>query len=327
MKRYLGKGLPPSPLVAVVANDAIGNFVVATPLLQMLRRELEPKAVHYFGGVRTHELQSNSDLIDKSFLLHGRDLALTLTEVHDAYDLVINVEQGELAQRCAAALGEGAFVCGPCANLPFPDDARGDLWRDRQWVSSDLPQRYPFLETGWIAEVYARLAYLQGPVPPYRLPSKPTDSGVDVLIAASASLPEKLWPTAKWAEVIQVLDARGFKVGLLGAPPHVQGAHWKGADDESSLVEATSLKDLRGQFTLPEVVGALSKAKLVLSLDNGIMHLACSTPTPTVALFRYGIHRLWAPPAANLIPVVAEPDCTVGDIPVTQVVEAIERAL
>lgn len=327
MKRYLGKGLPPSPRVAVIANDAIGNFVVATPLLQMLRRELEPKAIHYFGGVRTRELQSGSDLMDKSFLLHGRDLALTLAEVCDAYDLVVNVEQGDLAQRCAAALGEGALVCGPCAGLPFPDDARGDLWRDRQWVSPDLTQRYPFLETGWIAEVYARLAYLQGPVPPYRLPSQPTDPGVDVLIAASASLPEKLWPQAKWAEVIRLLDARGLKVGLLGAPPNVQGTHWKGADDESSLVEATSLRDLRGQFSLPEVVGALSKARLVLTLDNGIMHLACATSTPTVALFRYGIHRLWAPPVANLIPVVAEPDCTVGDIAVTQVVEAIQRAL
>ena len=57
---------------------------------------------------------------------------------------------------------------------------------------------------------------------------------------------------------------------------------------------------MRGRITLPQVAGAIAKAKAVVSLDNGILHLACSTATPTVGLYRNGIHRLWAPPRCRL---------------------------
>lgn len=53
-------------------------------------------------------------------------------------------------------------------------------------------------------------------------------------------------------------------------------------------------------MTLPQVVGAIEGARLVVSIDNGIVHLACATDTPVVGLYRHGIHRLWAPPSANV---------------------------
>jgi len=328
MRRYEGSGLSARPRVAVIANDAIGNFVVATPLLQMIRRELDPEFIHYFGGKRTWELQSASDLFEGSFALHGRELGETLSEVAgSAYDLVVNVEQGELARRCAHEIGHAALVCGPVDGLPYPGDLRGDLWRDQQWIAPDLMERYDFLESPWIGEIYARLAYLEGSVPPYRLPSSSVEHPFDVLIASSASLPDKLWPLDQWRTVLRALSEMGLRVGLLGAPPKLQGQHWKGADEESQMVSEGLAEDCRGIWTLPQVVGAIASARAVLTLDNGIMHLAASTGTHTVALFRHGIHRLWTPPVATVHPVVANEGETVAAIPPAAAMEAMSRVL
>lgn len=93
------------------------------------------------------------------------------------------------------------------------------------------------------------------------------------------------------------------------------------------MVSEGLAEDCRGIWTLPQVVGAIASARAVLTLDNGIMHLAASTGTHTVALFRYGIHRLWTPPVATVHPVVAKEGETVASIPPANVMEAMSRVL
>lgn len=298
----------------------------------MVRRELKPSFLTYFGGKRTWEMQVASDLFEATYPLHGTSLDEAVKAGRGKYDLIINVENGPHAKVFAHAIAEDALVCGPCGNgtdpdLPCPDDTRGDLWRDREWISPELTSRYPFLRTGWIAEIYARLAYLDGPVPMYRVPAEPVAHDFDVLIATSASLSEKLWTRDKWTAALSGLSKRGLNIGLLGAKPNDQKTHWKGADDETMMVQSGLLADLRGKWTLPQVVGALSKARCVLTLDNGILHLAAAAGAPTVGLFRNGIHRLWAPPSDKLTVLVPGEGEPVSDIPLGAVMEAMARVV
>lgn len=332
MPRYEGQGLPSNPRVAVIANDAIGNFVVATPLLQMIRRELKPSHIHYYGGVRTREMESASDLFEWSFPLHGRPFGEACRASHGPYDLIVNVERTGNAMAMAAFLeGDQTMICGPClgprGDMPYPDDARGNLWRDQEWISPEITSRYPFLRTGYIGEIYARLAYLEGDVPPYRVPTEATVSPCDILVATSASLPDKLWPVTKWVTVFKRFQAMGLKVGLIGAKPSVQKAYWEGESDEDQMVVSGSVTDLRGEYSLPQVAGILASCKMILTLDNGILHLACAGGRPVVGLFRNGIHRLWAPPHPGLevlIPPVGDP---VAEIELETVWEACRRLL
>ncbi len=337
MVRYEGEALPSGGRIALVANDALGNFAVATPIAQMLRARWAPSALHYFGGSRTAELEQASDLYDASLALLGTAPleVFRWVQQHGPYDLVVNLESsGRAKWFTALASGESGLVCGPCegpggrGDLPFEPGPRGDLWRDPAWIAADLTERYPFLETGFIGEIFCRLAYLDGPVPRYRFPvQSPTTLVPDVLIATSASLPEKLWPLEKWLEVGGRLRAQGLTAGLLGAPPKQGKAFWQGGSDEDALVDSGLYQDLRGRFTLPQVVGALSRARAVLTLDNGIVHFAASTSAPTIGLFREGIHRLWAPPAENLQVLVPAPGTTVAAIEVEAVWGALRDVL
>ncbi|MEQ1821464.1 MAG: glycosyltransferase family 9 protein [Fimbriimonadaceae bacterium] len=332
MPRYFGHGLPSNPRVAVIANDAIGNFVVSTPLLQMIRRELSPSFIHYYGGTRTLEMQAASDLFEWDYPLHGTPFGQACRDSRGPYDLVINVERTENAMGLAGFLETPeTAICGPYVGKrgpePYGTDDRAALWQDQNWIAEDLTEKYPFLQSGFIAEIFARLAYLEGPVPAYKVPTEAIQSGCDILIATSASLPEKLWPLSSWLEVLKALNDHGLTVGLIGAKPSAQREHWKGDSDEESMVACGLVRDLRGAFTLPQVVGALGACRLVLSLDNGILHLACAARQDgIVGLTRFGIHRLWTPKNPGLKVLTSEPGGMVSDIPVDVVLEACRQS-
>jgi ADP-heptose:LPS heptosyltransferase len=332
LTRYTGEPLPAGSRIAVVANDALGNFVIVTPLLQMLRERHHPSALDYFGGRRTAELQQASDLIDNSFPLLGDPVRESLAIASEnAYDLVVNVESSPFAMVVAASLaGETGAVVGPCAGsagrgtLAVAGDDRGRLQEDPDWMRPDITSAYPFLESGWIGEIFCRLAYLEGHVPPYRLPhAEPTRPVPNILIATAASGADKLWDG--WMELVELLRVEGHAVGLLGAAPTAQ--FWKGNDVENELVTSGLVEDFRGAFPLPGVVGAIGKAKAVVTLDNGIMHLAAATTTPTVALFRAGIDRLWAPPFGSVRKLVPPDGQPVSEISVAAVREALDGVL
>lgn len=337
MVRYVNQPLPRAPRIAVIANDAIGNFVMATPLLQMLAKRHPEAEIHYFGGMRTAEIQLASDLFACSFSLHGAptDAIRELLTRAGSYDLIVNLESTALAKTMAGLLaGSETLVAGPSiarggrGDLPFADDARGDLWRDREWAREGLTAAYPFLDTGFIAEIFCRLCYLEGPVPAYRVPTaEPPIAVPDVLIATAASLTEKLWPAEKWRALIGRIRQSGRSVGLIGAPPTHQHSLWRGGEAEEALIGEDAAIDLRGRFSLPEVVGALGRARAVATLDNGILHLAVAAGTPTVGIYRHGIHRLWAPPAADLSVLTPGEGCEVADLDVETVWKALELRL
>jgi len=333
VQRYEGHGLLASPRVAVIANDALGNYAIQTSLLAMVRRELRPGHLHAVSGTRVAEFLEASELADSYWLMHGAEASQIVDHLASSkpFDLVLNLESTAMSKVAAGVLGKQGFVCGPCigdggrGDLGYSADQRGDLWRDKGWIAADLADRYTFLESSFIGEIFARLCYLNGTLPSYDLPMAPPSISItDVLISCSASLESKAWSEDKWRQLVNHLDSKGLSVGLLGAARAVQAELYRGIGIEDQLVDA-GVHDLRGKLKLPEVVGAIASAKLVVTLDNGILHLAAATATPTVGLFRNGIHRLWAPPALNIFVLEPGDGNAVADIPLEAVLGAIER--
>jgi ADP-heptose:LPS heptosyltransferase len=333
VKRFRGEELGAARRVALISSDALGNYIAVTPLLQMLRVRFPNASIHYFGGSRTKELWQLEPAIEKGYELLGRpprDLA-GLAVQQDPFDLVINLERSQWAVSFAALLCcSETYVIGPVLDLegrgllPFPEDERGRLWSDHEWTSPDLPARYPFLKSGFIGEIFCRLCYLDGPIPPYRIVSHhPVGVVPEALISTVASLSSKLWPLEKWNCVLEELKGRMNGVGVIGASRPQQARYWLGGQTEDALIREFDLVDLRGKFSLPGVAGAIARAKQVVTIDNGVLHLAASVGTPTVGLFRPGIHRLWAPPVSSIRVLRPEESRPVAEIPVSQVVSAL----
>jgi len=305
VKAYCGEPLAPDAAIAVVANDALGNFVLSTVVLQALRAAYPGARLVAWTGPRVADAAPRLPFVDevREWLGHAPSELAPLLKPE--FDLVLNLESTGWGKTVTGLIAApDGSVCGPCidargrGDLAWPDNDRGRLWADKGWVAPDLKDRYPYLSSGFIGEIFCRLAYLDGPIPRYQVPVDPPPFDVPrTLIATAASLPSKLWPSEKWVQLAREL---GGPIGLLGAAPERQREHWKGADAEESLIAEAGLIDLRGRLTLPEVAGALSLADRVITIDNGILHVAAAVDAPIVGLFRHGIHRLWAPPAADL---------------------------
>lgn len=336
VRRSAGEAVPRGGRVAVIANDAIGNFVVVTPLLRLVREEWQPCQLVFFGGKRTAELQSASKLLDRSYDHLGKPprAVASFALQEQPFDVVLNVEDGPLSKTLAALLcNESSIAFGPCldnegrSDLPHLEDSAGRLWMDPDWCAEDLCVRHPCLESGHISEILCRACGLHGPIPPYDVPEQPPVMDTpEVLIATAASSAEKLWGEGNWRMLLHRLRSEGLSVGLLGAAPQDQTRYWKGAEDEAAWVDSGLVQDLRGRLTLPEVVGAVRRAKLIVSLDNGVLHLAAATQTPIVGLFRFGIHRLWAPRVPTLTVVTPEEGKSVQEISLEEVWGAVVRA-
>lgn len=346
MQRYIGQPLPPDARIALMSNDALGNYAVATLLAQGFRFVAPRCTLDYYGGERTKEFEIASvrNLFSWRESLLGRTFssAVSVAEARSrelgGYDIVLNIEQGLACKALSATICDaGTLVCGPClspdsrADWDYPDDERGDLWRDKAWTAGDLPVRYSFLNTGFIGEIFYKLAYLPpyrdgewGDIPSYSFPDEePALDFPDIVISTGASLPQKLWQPEKWKQLIGQLNQ---PVGLLGAAPSRQKEFYHSASDEKQLVSEGAVVDLRGKLSLPQVAYVLKKAKLVITIDNGILHIAAAFSTPTVGLYRKEIVRLWAPPNPRLKPIAAETD-RVADIPLEKVLSVAQEVL
>jgi heptosyltransferase III len=309
MERFTDQPLRAPPHIAVVFYDSIGDFVVATPLLRGLHEKYPGCTVDYIGGERTRELEAASRLVASRYSLFGDadgmcGLPSYVAERRLAagpFDLAINCE-AHPAARLALQFLAPRYVVGAAytpdlrADLPHPPTQLDTLWGER-WNAADLLTRYgDVLETQYIGEILCRLARVETD---YLRPEVPRDepAGVvpDVLIATGANRSAKLWPGPYWRQVIDWCGLQGLSVGLLGSAPSEQARFYHSQDTDAWLLAETRLVDLRGQYTLPAVAGALGRAHACVTIDNGIMHLAAAVGTATIAIFGGSPWRVWAP--------------------------------
>lgn len=91
----------------------------------------------------------------------------------------------------------------------------------------------------------------------------------------------KLWSSQQWSEVADAIQQRG-PVILTGGP------------DEHALVQEVALRMRRpplllvGTSTIGQLAALYSRCALVLGVDSGPLHLAATTGVPTIALFGPG---------------------------------------
>ncbi len=90
--------------------------------------------------------------------------------------------------------------------------------------------------------------------------------------------PAKRWPSAHYAQLASQLTARGLRVVLLGSPK-----------DSAVAAEiaalAPDIDDLTGKTALDDAIDLLAGARLAVTNDSGLMHIAAAVGTPVVAVY------------------------------------------
>ncbi len=108
------------------------------------------------------------------------------------------------------------------------------------------------------------------------------DNKLIVLNAGATNSRAKCWPENYFAELadrmVHELDA---KIILIGA-----GAERENAERViSQMKRPASALNLAGKSTIPELIGILAKANLVITNDTGPAHVAAALSVPTLTIF------------------------------------------
>lgn len=94
-------------------------------------------------------------------------------------------------------------------------------------------------------------------------------------LAPGAAHATKRWPIAHWIALAGELSAAGFRLVVLGGP-----------DDRGIAQQLAGVAErAAGEFSLQETGALLARARVVVSGDTGVMHMATAVGTPVVALF------------------------------------------
>jgi heptosyltransferase III len=200
------------------------------------------------------------------------------------YDLGVSSDIDPVFAEAMARLAP-RYVAGPCRGLPELDDRVGALWAEPDWNRPNLLDDFgDVLGTQYIGEVWCRLASVETDFFRTEVPTAAPGAGVpEVLLATGGTGTAKLWPEERWRALARWLRHRGLRVGLVGIARDLQARYYGAAvADDDRLVQEAGVTDLRGRWSLPEVAGACRAARLVVTIDNAIGHIAAGVGAPSV---------------------------------------------
>lgn len=103
---------------------------------------------------------------------------------------------------------------------------------------------------------------------------------------------DRRWPISRFAEVATTLSQRGFQVVLTGSKEErarVEELQYLIGKGEKEVI------NIAGETSLGAIGALLSTARLLISNDTGVSHIAAALKVPSVVLFTGSDPLRWAP--------------------------------
>jgi ADP-heptose:LPS heptosyltransferase len=262
--------------VLVVQHFLLGDTVMLTPLLKKARERFPqaeivmacPRAYAplYAGhpyGVTALPFDAAS-LADHRALRRRRGFDLALIPGDNRWALLA---------RALDARWIVAFATDAPSAKNWPVDEQRPMprspmaWGDIAATLLDGPEPAPYSKAEW-------------PAPPFAPYARPGKDKPYCVFHLGASSPHKLWPGARWREVLDWAERGGYEVVLS-----------TGRGEEALLeqVDAEGLRSsLAGRLDLAQLWDLLRHAAFVVCPDTGIAHLGRLVGVPTVAIYGPG---------------------------------------
>jgi ADP-heptose:LPS heptosyltransferase len=108
-----------------------------------------------------------------------------------------------------------------------------------------------------------------------------------VVVHPGAASTSRCWPTERWAAVAEALAEQGHEVVVTGSRAETSRC--------AAVAGPAAVEDRSGRESFAALARTVGTARLVLSGDTGVAHLATAFATPSVTLFGPVSPALWGP--------------------------------
>ena len=281
--------------ILVVGPSWIGDTVLAQPLFKLLHARHGPLDLDVLAPPWTLPIVERMQEVRRAIahpaghgeLRLGRQRNLARALAHENYERAI-----VLPNSFKSALIP--WLAGIPLRSGYLGELRWGLLNDTRRIEE---ARHPQLAQRYAALAYSRAEHASGEALPHPLPlpglrvddaarratlerlGLAGDHPVAALCPGAEYGPAKRWPPRHFAVLAQQLAGLGFAVWLVGS------ANDAPAGSEIARLAPGAARDLCGRTSLAEAIDVLASARLVVSNDSGLMHVAAALGRRVVALY------------------------------------------
>lgn len=295
------KPIPEPRRILLIRPGGIGDAVLLLPAIAALKEKHPESSISILAEKRNSAIFSFCRPVDRAFRYDSlRDLIAVL---RGTYDVVIDTEQWHRLSAVIARMTGAPMLIG------FATNQRKKLFTHTASYSHDSYERNSFfslLEPLGISGIPCCSA------PFLDIPEKAIHTAFEKMAVATggpfvalfpgASIPERRWGAEKFRELAIRLHRSEVAVVVIGG---------RGDEEAGETITAGSVGlNLAGRTSLAETAAVLSKSRLLVTGDSGVLHIAVALGVPTVSLFGPGIEKKWAPRGENHIVLSRHLECS-----------------
>lgn len=262
------------PKFLIIRFSSIGDIVLTTPVIRALKQQVPEAEVHFLTKETFYPILKANPYLDKIHVL-AQSWELMIHELKEEnYDAVIDLHHNLRTLRVKKELGVKAVSFNKLNVQKF-------IYVNLKWnlmPAIHIVDRY--LET-----IREWGAVNDGRGLDYFIPEEEHIANRDIpvshhagylgFVIGAAHATKKL-PVAKWKELVAQIP---HPIILLG------GKEDAAAGEEIASVDSIKIYNACGKFSLNESADLVRRAKLIVTHDTGLMHIAAAYKRPILSLW------------------------------------------
>jgi ADP-heptose:LPS heptosyltransferase len=258
----------------IIRFSSIGDIVLTTPVVRCLKKQIATAEVHYLTKSSFRPILSANPYIDKIHYFE-KDLSGVVAALQqEDFDYVIDLHHNLRTLKVKRALGKKSFSFSKL-NI--------EKWLYTNFKCPPLPDKHivdRYMDTISVFGVNNDGAGLDYFIPreeeigPAEIPTAHQAGYVGLVIGAA--LATKKMPLHKLKEICKSIE---HPVILLGGPEDVKEG------EELAAIDPVKIYNACGKFSLNESAGLVRMAKLVVTNDTGLMHIAAAFKRPVISVW------------------------------------------
>lgn len=261
--------------ILIIRFSSIGDIVLTTPVIRCLKQQVANVEVHYLTKYSYREILDANPYIDKLHYLHN-DLAAVISELKkENYDYIIDLHNNLRTLKVKRALKKVKAYSFEKLNI-------------QKWI-------FTALKINVMPKVHIVDRYLHTTK---HLGVKNDGKGLDYFIPKSEIVPDNDIPAAQSLGYIGIVigaahntkklpiqklqelcNSINHPIILLGGPED------RDIGNEVAVIDKVKIYNSCGKFTINESADLVRRAKLIITHDTGLMHIAAAFKKPIISIW------------------------------------------
>ena len=294
----------------IIRFSSIGDIVLTSPVVRCLKQQVPEAEIHFLVKDKFQSVVAHNPYIDKIHVLaHSWELMIEELKT-ESYDYIIDLHHNVKTLRVKKALKVKAFSFYKLNIQKYLLTA----FKINLLPKTHIVDRYlKTVESFGVKNDGQGLDYFIAEEEKTKLKDIPASHQAGYIACViGAAHNTKKWPVHKWKQFCTEIK---HPVILLGGPEDREAAETIASVDDIKVYNAC------GKFSLNESADLVRKAKLVITHDTGLMHIAAAFKKPIISIWgntvpAFGmtpyfgaamvpdvimqVHKLWCRPCSKI---------------------------